>query len=110
MSSNDNAAAAAVSPAPVTLAISVFRASGATIGPRLPPSVVYWSERLSVFLVSYFYFPAVFKGPVAGLLLGEGTSPLMGEDRVKSRGIVLNGAPTLAGIWVGYRQSWHPQL
>lgn len=50
MSGNGNAAATAVSPEPVTLASSGFRTSGATIGPKLPPSVVYWSGRLSLSL------------------------------------------------------------
>ncbi|KAF5921240.1 hypothetical protein HPG69_018640 [Diceros bicornis minor] len=48
MSGNGNAAVTAVSPKPLTLATSVFWASGATIGPGLPPFVAYWWERLSV--------------------------------------------------------------
>lgn len=48
MSGNGNGAAAAVSTEPGTLATSAFRTGGATIGSRLPPSAVYWSEQLSV--------------------------------------------------------------
>ena len=72
MSGNGNAAATAVSSEPVTLSTSVFRTSGATIGPKLPLSVAYWSGRLSVFFSFFFQPPLariVFKGPVAGLPL-----------------------------------------
>lgn len=53
MSGNGNAAATAVSTERVTLATLAFLTSCATIGPRLPSSVVYWSDRLSVI---FFFF------------------------------------------------------
>lgn len=71
MSGNGNAAAIAVSPEPVTLSTSVFRTSGATIGPKLPLSVAHWSGGLSV---PPPHPPAlariVFKGPVAAAAAG----------------------------------------
>lgn len=61
MSGNGNGAATAVSTEPGTLATSAFWTGGATIGSRLPPSVVYWSERLSVFLF-FFWSKQFLKG------------------------------------------------